>query len=563
MASPDIPSNKNSDDSSKANSANSSSSKSNNFRDKVLQAGVVAASAEGGPQAGALVNSAMNAREAQQRENLLRKQQKLQDQELKNARQGMKKSSGAEDAGWKIFLVVLGVVSLFAEMASNGQMNTLIILIFIFILIFYLWGVAHFRIKDTGFIELVVAIAASLLLPMVISYLQSSISDQIFKTLSGLFYLLQPVTLYLIFKFSDDNIKPITLMRGAYLIILIFLSVSYLMSAPFVKDELHASQATIANPLSSFKVLGQSLGKSWSGTWKGVVISWDQMISSATGQPCSACNGQQENERGIFLSDAAPDEKVYYTSSQIHVSAKIRAQNLPKQINVRTSCYIEDNSAKGTSLPQSLTLTQNDINQIDCQFNSLPAGLYTVHVVASFDYETDANIVYYFVDSKTSSSLYANLKIPQTAKAIYTGGPALLGLPELSLPLRVSNDSKTTGQGNYPFGAKLVNSWTGNIIRGLSYDLDVPQSVQLVSCSRNPITDQGEGGANDRKIYRFEINNTNLKETFDSVSCRMNIDEPGIMGQDIVSQKTFAAKAIYEYSVDTTAILTVSKDFTN
>ena len=207
-------------------------------------------------------------------------------------------------------------------------------------------------------------------------------------------------------------------------------------------------------------------------------------------------------------------------------------------------------------------MVNNDENVIDCHLGQLPKGNYQVFVTATFIFITDADIQYYFVDEKTRPELYKSMKIPDKSVATYTGGPVMVGLPSLNQPLRISADGSNKNVGNYPFGVSLTNSWSqGKVNRGINYTLEVPPGFELLDCNRKNIH-VGVGTQSDRSAYVFRTDDQNIKETFDSVTCRMHVTNARtIFNGDLVAIKTFNARAVYEYTVEGSTNINVQQDF--
>ena len=113
------------------------------------------------------------------------------------------------------------------------------------------------------------------------------------------------------------------------------------------------------------------------------------------------------------------------------------------------------------------------------------------------------------------------------------------------------------GVGDYAFGVRVVSNWAqGSIVRGNYYKLRVPDSIALNNCTRKMSGAPVHVG--EQIEYTFNSDDTNLKELFDSVSCRINVTDPvKLFGNDIVAQKTFSAEVSYEFAVEQTTTVTV------
>lgn len=404
---------------------------------------------------------------------------------------------------------------------------------------------------------IVATLASATLIPFLIHVLLSVFEGQEWvKVLLGIAVFFPVLPLYLMSKFPDNSGWHQS--AKAWIVIWIILSMFSLMTNPYYREQTTILKGTVVTPADAagyfVKGLFNSVGKGAEAIWK----SYDRMVKDATGQ---SYEGEEEEQRGILIDNVRSVEKNYYTSSDIYVQANIKSQNLLGEVGVRTRCYVKDRG-NGTTFPEVLTMVNNDENIIDCHLGQLPKGNYQIFVTATFIFITDADIQYYFVDEKTRPELYKSMKIPDKSVATYTGGPVMVGLPSLNQPLRISADGSNKNVGNYPFGVSLTNSWSqGKVNRGINYTLEVPRGFELLECNRK--NQRTIGGTQEGRIaYLFDTNDQNIKETFDSVTCRMHVTNPSVVfNGDLVAIKTFNARAVYEYTVEGSTNINVQQDF--
>ncbi len=317
----------------------------------------------------------------------------------------------------------------------------------------------------------------------------------------------------------------------------------------------------IPNPLKILDYVLQGTGKVLNSGTTVLTKSFQMAIAQATGQQYA---GQEENQRGIFLENLRPIDTLFYTDSNIIVEAKIRAQNIPGTIQVRNICLVPG-VRTGNTTPAVMQLANNDANTIDCDLGTIPKeGSYEVKFISTFTYETDADVTYTFMnrnayrllDTDNTGNINAKLGIQDTALAVYTGGPAALGLPQLHQPIQI--DPTNPNEIQYPFGVSLTNMWPrGTIVKGMQYTLQVPDSIELEKCTRD-IT--SESIADGIHTYIFAINDANVRSTFDSVTCRIKVvNTDQLLGAGVKSEKTFSAKAIYQYSVEESVYVMVQQ----
>jgi hypothetical protein len=224
-------------------------------------------------------------------------------------------------------------------------------------------------------------------------------------------------------------------------------------------------------------------------------------------------------------------------------------------------CYIPS-VHQGTTNPIILPEVSADYeNIIDCELGKLAEGNYEVKVRATFEFESTSDIEYTFVSTNIKTDQYTRLDINPTTIATYTGGPVAVGLPSLGQPLRIDTTLDQNNIVSYPFGVSLQNKWPqGKIMKGIAYTLNVPKEIKLVECSREP-TESIEPNSDERNIYMFKANLTDAQDIFDAVTCRMKIeDTQKLLGNNLKSVKTFAAKATYQYAIEGSTSIHINKN---
>lgn len=401
--------------------------------------------------------------------------------------------------------------------------------------------------SDIG--QLLIVILLSMGIPWVLKAFQSAIPYQWLVDIAGIFILSPPLIIFLLLKFPEHSgYRTI----GKIIIIAIFIyGLIQILLSPTIQGATQDGVITIQNPGDVLNKFFGNAGKALTGISTSINKSFKMAIAQATGQKYE---GQEEEQRGIFLDNFRAIEKNYYTSSEIFLSSKIYARNLVGEVTVRTECYTVNGKKRGETFPESISMRWDDENTIDCQMGNLPKGSHEIKMTASFQFETDADIQYYFVDSNTRQEMYAALKIPERAMATYTGGPVEVGLPSLNQPLRINE------RADYAFGVSLMNKWPqGKIVRGINYVLETPSGVTLNHCNRKIKASASlpEG----RTQYTFSVDDAKAKETFDSVSCRMVFaDKAKLFNNDLVAVRTFNARATYEYVLEQTLTLNIVDD---
>jgi hypothetical protein len=456
-------------------------------------------------------------------------------------------------------LVILSIMAYFADLFTNfarpPEYPVIVLYGLMIIAALVMTKIARkTQWLDSDFVGFFGVIAFTIVFPWVIHSFRDMIPYQWIVDLLGLFLLFPPVFIYLLSKYPDNTFAH-KLYTWVIAAILIYAFIQ-LLASPTMQG--YRGEITIQKPMDIIEGLFKNVAKAASGVATNFERSFQMAIARATGQQYQ---GEEEEQRGILIDSVEAVEKNYYTSSDIYVQGNIRAQNLVGEVNVRTRCYVKD-KAIGVTYPEVLTMVNNDENIIDCHLGQLPKGNYQVFVSATFIFVTDADIQYYFVDEKTRPELYTKMQIPSKSTATYTGGPVEIGLPSLNQPLRLSADEGNTKVGNYPFGVSLTNKWTqGKVDRGINYTLEVPAGFELKNCTRRQVS-SGTGTQPGRTAYVFNTEDQNIKETFDSVTCRMHAVNPQlIFGGDVVAIKTFNARAVYEYTIEGSTSINVQQDF--
>jgi len=525
-----------------------------------------------GPALGAAAGAAIasnNNRDAEKR--LLEKQTRAQDKTSKAAEDASKKlndlrSGGSAksdvNTGWLTLIIILAIIAHLFDAFSNPAFyrppNTIVLSFYCLIIVVMFFFVTKMKVtnEDT---TLVAVIAVVMVFPWLMELLTKTINSPWLLTITGLMVFFPPLVLYLFLQYPEHSIGAKII--KIYFFIWIIIGILYLVTSPAVKAATNNGQGLQVDVLESVKYVGNGIWGLSDKFTKSISDAYAKNVALATGQQYE---GDQESQVGIFLKDFKPLEKTYYSTSDIWLEAKITAQNIKDEVVIRNSCNVVDKNIRGTVTPYVLNMTNNDENVLDCHIGSLTPGVYEVKLTSTFQFQTDAEIKYYFVDAGIKPETYSKAKIPDKSIAIYTGGPVAVGLPSLHQPLRIDPNAADDALGNYPYGVSFTNNWVqGHINRGISYTLEVPSAVQLVNCTRKqsgPMISE-----NDRNKYFFSISDINARTSFDSVTCRMKIINPSqLLGSNLESppERTFSANVVYEYTIEESATLIVQKDFT-
>jgi len=502
-------------------------------------------------------NSAKNAAKAQEKSSSAMSKAANEAAKLANLRQG-----GSDHSNWGsgsiTLMVLLAVFAHILCVLNNYDYSTpggfIALFCYAMVIVTSIFGVSGKRwTVDESTLFGVVALC--LIFPVMFSYFGNNIDYTWMKTIIGLLQYFPPLVLYLFMHYPEHSAGRKIIKW--YFVIWTIIAVVYLLTMSSTQSALTNYKSGIKNPTDSAKYVYDAIVKMMSKFYGTLSFSFNNLVTQAT---CPECAGQQENQRGIFLENVKPVEQKYYSTSDVWVEATIKAVNIKESVNIRNYCTVTDKNIRGNITPAAMNMISDDINTLDCHLGTLNPGTYEVAITSTFDFKTDAEVKYYFVDSSVNPQVYAKANIPQIAAPVYTGGPVSLGLPALHLPLRIS----PTNQYNnvYPFGVQLDNKWTeGKVVKGKMFMLEVPSAIELEDCTRNttiPVVRE-----NGRNKYNFSLSDANLRENFDSVTCRIKITDPSLLlgtNFEYPPERTFNAEATYEYMVQGTTLVTVEKD---
>jgi len=461
-------------------------------------------------------------------------------------------SEGASDSGLA-FLFLIALFTHLIDAITKFQRPGFMIYVYIGIIVYTFFFLFKAQLGNSDETQLLAVIVLAYVLP----YLPDLFPDSRWiLVFSGLLFLFPLLPLYIGMKFPQQTF--IGKASKWYMVFWVIVLAFYLITT-FAPDM--NTKSLVKNPMAGVSYVIDGVSKIFSKTFGSFNNALSRAIAQATGQPYE---GQEESRVGIYVEDVKPIESKYNTNADVYVEARIKAVNVKEVIpKVNVICWIE-NVHQGDVYPAMLYDVIGDYdNIVSCNLGKLKEGNYEVKVKANFEFEGTSDIEYTFVNKEIKSDQYDKLGIDPNTIATYTGGPVEIGLPSLTQPLRV--DVNTKGQlSSYPFGVSLKNKWPqGKVIRGIGYILNVPEEIRLSDCSRDPDPARKSEPDNElkRNIYVFEMNETNAGDTFDAVTCRMKFNDiSALLGNDLKNVKTFAAKARYEYAVESSTMIIVEKN---
>ncbi|MFC2134729.1 hypothetical protein ACFLTH_08945 [Bacteroidota bacterium] len=274
---------------------------------------------------------------------------------------------------------------------------------------------------------------------------------------------------------------------------------------------------------------------------------------------------------GVYLEDLKPASKVFYEGNPVVVWATIRGKSFEGNIKTTNGCYARKGQKiiTGEVYPKNLELFYSEGHTLECIFDSdkgakLEKGYYTVYFTSQFDFETWGYITYTYMDREVvknkhfeNQDIYSKYGIPRKATAIYTNGPAGIGIMNPDQPIAIDvADSRIPS-----FGATLENKWSqGEIVTINNMTIKVPEGIVFTECTPDTVNKDREftetavpfSTEDDMDVYLFEpvdSESVGNPSFFTTVSCRAELKDPDnfLDLQSILTTKTFAVKAIYKY----------------
>ncbi|MBU1201666.1 MAG: hypothetical protein KJ583_06965 [Nanoarchaeota archaeon] len=272
----------------------------------------------------------------------------------------------------------------------------------------------------------------------------------------------------------------------------------------------------------------------------------------------------EEAPLGVYIEDLKPTENPFSVGAPAVVWGTLIGRSFTGAINATNRCYATKDKKlyNGTIYPQKITLFYDESVPLECEFKNLSVGSYKVAFVSEFLFPTWADITYTFVDRETIKSFYVQkksinkeLNIPTNAQAIYTNGPAAIGIKSLTLPVGVDLGDKRLPS----FGVTLSNQWSqGKIDYVEVMEVMVPNEMRLYDC----IPKEANSSSGELDSYFFRVSSllqNGSIYSFTTITCKSEMKNPStFLGTNIKVDKTFGVKTIYKYSLEKTTNIRVT-----
>ncbi|NQU98341.1 hypothetical protein HQ533_02650 [Candidatus Woesearchaeota archaeon] len=281
--------------------------------------------------------------------------------------------------------------------------------------------------------------------------------------------------------------------------------------------------------------------------------------------------GQVERNKdaplGVYLEDLRATEEEFTGGYPIVVWANIRGKSFEGAITVNNRCYARKGSHSifGKVHPTELFLYFDDSRTLECIFeenlDQFEEGTYSVTFESKFAFPTWGYIAYTFVDKDTQIAYYTQKKninqeldIPNTAEAIYTSGPAAIGMNSLDMPIIVYPDNPYI----LTFGMTLMDAWSqGKVEKIQTLEIRVPKEIMFDRCY--PLNfEEPVQRVDEYDIYEFDPDG--LVGSFKTITCPMKLRDPAnFLGTNLKLTKTFAVEVEYDYSLTKSTNIRIKK----
>jgi len=335
----------------------------------------------------------------------------------------------------------------------------------------------------------------------------------------------------------------------------------------------------------------EALGELWQSMTEGLSLTFKRLfgmgslIKTAINKNLNDTLGRSytgqvdpytHRELGVRITDLRARDNVFFEGSPVVVWATIEGESFHDEVTLSLRCYAFNNKKElfeGVISAQTIGDEEDVVHffgyqatQASCTFENLSKGVYDVHVVGVFNFETWAYIQYYFTSFELLQQLIRDDVDPATyfgvekyPVAVYSSGPVVLGLAsEAPQPIPLARDHPSR---SLPaFGASLENAWVdGEIAAVRSITLLVPPPFSLKKCDQTPVSgtkaDPGfEEDENSYRVYVFREDENRGASSLRSATCLLSLDTPedvdSLLGGFDLVMKTFVGKTEYLYSIE-------------
>jgi len=375
-----------------------------------------------------------------------------------------------------------------------------------------------------------------------------------------------------IYSKTKDYIKIINLIGTLYILICLVLFINYMIGE---HPEILGGQSFTLDSIGATREFGKQFADFWNNFWDSTIEfiisipktiqNWiNESMEYATGGYYHGQEEQVAEPLGVFLEDVEPTAEEYFVGDTVTVWATLKAKNIGKEpIKTKVDCGIdnwwEDLEEPSISIEpdDEFYMEGYDEVDIDCSVDEpLPEGYYDFSINATFDFETDARLLTYWMDkeryravTRQGKDIFDEYDIPEEEPiAEFSSGPVAIGIGLGKPPILIGE--------NYlrpRFGATIRSNWQrGFIYKVESFELMVPKELELdiESCSEEV---EPAGIEEDMRVYKV-VNVEDLEniENYHTVSCRFAEVNKNVLDPTPITLKYMKARAKYTYVIDKT-----------
>lgn len=422
-----------------------------------------------------------------------------------------------------------------------------------FLVLVYAWFIFHGG-KEMPSFQLLGPTLLAVFLPLIRTY-----TDGYSSVLVWAVMLCFPVWFWYIYFFRHEDSKVARALGKPFLIFILVMGAYALLSANVAGNQVFVPGADVKDGMSVLKGFFIETPRMMVKS----VVNWGGQIQHRLNSSLNINKfignvEEKEGEKiGVFIENVQVPDKNIEEGRPVVVWATLKGVSFDGVIKVKTRCYALKNGeffASGTVTPETTFLGFNAQVPLDCQFTSLEAGSYKILFVSEFPFKTDGYVTYVLADQnviweyqRRGDNLGLEYKVPPIAKSVYTGGPVMLGMRDLSMPIGVVLDK------NYPlsygvlpkFGMTLDNGgFEGEIVTVNEFKLVSPKDVDFKNCVPEVIETVYKDNVNE---YYFRPP-TNI-QFFSTITCDSFLVDPigSFSDQGDVLYKTFLMSVDYTY----------------
>ncbi len=286
---------------------------------------------------------------------------------------------------------------------------------------------------------------------------------------------------------------------------------------------------------------------------------------------------------GVYLEDVESAESEYYEDENIIVWGTVKAKTLDDPIYITIGCYAEKGGEKDKERKdawkvdpaEEFEVITYDESDFACTFSKcafkdgyLTEGPDTITTFADFNFETLAYLKVYFIDDERRKAMRREDLDPleeygiedKEPVAIYTNGPVGIGMETTKSLIAVKGTYAV-----YPtlkISLKNREGWEGEITKLKDLILFFPKGIEFdpaSDCNKEFKPAPGECGelCDLFNTYSLKEDIENF-EKFKMFRCKFK-PKKEILGTAPITTGFFRVKALYDYTVEKSAIVNIEK----